>query len=239
MLGDLLAARPAERAILLSSREPLPLDVGRYLAPHQVLTLGPAELQLDGEEAASVFEGSDLAQPIVDRFLRLAAGWPTALLLLARIAHYEPELERLLDRLDASIADPHEYLLSEVLSALTPEMTTTLLAAAAIGEATLEDISAATDISHAAPIVEGLLRLPGFISYESGAYRMHPLLHTALSARFGADLSETLCEPPAATHCSAIFSERLSSTTSPAIAPPRPPRSIVCRQLRCTNPRRD
>jgi ATP/maltotriose-dependent transcriptional regulator MalT len=190
LVGDMLAARPAERAVLLSSREPLPLDVGRYLAPHQVLTLGPAELQLDGEEAASVFEGSDLAQPIVDRILRLAAGWPMALLLLARIAHYEPELEQLLDRLDASVADPHEYLLGEVLSALTPEMTTTLLAAAAIGEATLEDISAATDISHAAPIVEGLLRLPGFISYESGAYRMHPLLHTALRTRYGAGLSE-------------------------------------------------
>ncbi|HEX3368832.1 MAG TPA: hypothetical protein VHS56_04575, partial [Candidatus Cybelea sp.] len=190
LVGDMLAARPAERAVLLSSRKPLPLEIGRYLAPHQVLSLGPAELQLDGEEAASVFEGSDLAQPVVDRILRLAAGWPTALLLLARIAHYEPELEQLLDRLDSIATDPHEYLLNEVLAALTPEMTTTLLAAAAVGEATLEDISAATDISHAAPIVEGLLRLPGFISYESGVYRMHPLLHAALRARYGADLSE-------------------------------------------------
>ena len=80
LLGDLLAARPAERVLLLSSRRPLPLDVARYLAPHEILTLTRDELQLDGDEAASVFEGTDLAQPTIDRILQLAAGWPIAVL---------------------------------------------------------------------------------------------------------------------------------------------------------------
>jgi len=98
LLGDLLASRPAERVLLISSRRPLPVDAGRYLAPHQVLTLTAAELRLESDDAASVFEGTDLGQSTIDRVVKLAGGWPIALLLLARIAHYEPNLERLLDR---------------------------------------------------------------------------------------------------------------------------------------------
>jgi len=55
LIGDLLAARPAERVLLVSSRRPLPLDVARYLEPHQVLTLSRDELQLDAQEAAAIF----------------------------------------------------------------------------------------------------------------------------------------------------------------------------------------
>jgi len=190
LFGDLLAARPEERVLLVSSRRPLPLDVDRYLAAHQVLTLSSAELQLDDDEAASVFEGTDLAHPIIDRILQLAGGWPIALLLLARIAHYEPDLEQLLDRLGAIKTDLHEFLLNEVLSAVTPDMMSTMLAAAAIPRATLEDISVATQIAHAAPVIEGLLRLPGFISIQSGTYQVHPLLHSALRARHATDLVE-------------------------------------------------
>jgi len=189
LLGDMLAARPAERVLLVSSREPLPIDAGRYFAPHQILTLRDSDLRLDADEAASVFEGSDLSQPTVDRVLALAGGWPVALLLLARIAHYEPDIDQLLDRLASIETDLHEHLVHEVLSALTPEMTATMLAIAAIPDATLEDISVATEVAHAAPIVEGLLRLPGFISYQSGAYHMHPLPHSALRARHESDLN--------------------------------------------------
>jgi ATP/maltotriose-dependent transcriptional regulator MalT len=190
LLGDMLAARPAERVVLISSRQPLPLDVARYLAPHQVLTLSRDELQLDDDEAERVFEGTDLAQPAIDRILQLAGGWPIAVLLLARIAHYEPELEQLLSRLRNITTDLHEYLLHEVLSALTPDMTSTMLAAAAIPHATLEDISVATGIAHAAPVIDGLLRLPGFISYESGTYQMHSLLRAAIRRRHEDDLAE-------------------------------------------------
>ena len=61
LLGDMLAARPAERVLLLSSRVRAAARFARYLAPHQVLTLSRDELQLDNDEAAGVFEGTDLA----------------------------------------------------------------------------------------------------------------------------------------------------------------------------------
>jgi ATP/maltotriose-dependent transcriptional regulator MalT/DNA-binding winged helix-turn-helix (wHTH) protein len=180
LAGDMLAARPPDRVVLVSSRNPLPLDVARYVAPHQILTLSSCELQLGESEAAAVFDGVDLSASTVDRILQVAEGWPMILLLLARIAHYESKLDALLDRLATIETGLHECLVADVLSALTPEMMSAMLAVAAIPCATIEDISVATGIAHVAPIVEGLLRLPGFVSYESGTYHVHPLLGSEL-----------------------------------------------------------
>jgi hypothetical protein len=193
LLGDLLAARPPERVLLISSREPLPLRVGHYLAPHQILTLSQNELRFDREEAAAMFDGSELAPPILDRIVRLAAGRPSVLLLLARFAQYDADIGKLIDRLgDAACRDVQGELMTEVLSAFTPDMLSTALAAAAIPNASLEDIAAATGIRHATPIVDRLLHLPGFLSAESGAYSAHPLLLGALRVRHGADLTNCL-----------------------------------------------
>lgn len=193
LVGDMLAARPPERVILISSRVALPLRISHYLAPHQILTLSRNELRFDSEEAASVFEGTDLAPEVISRIVQLAEGWPIVLLLLALFAQYDANIEKLIDRLaDVASADLHEYLANEVLSAFTPDMMSTMLATAAIRNASLEDITAATGIRHAAPIIDRLLRLPGFISSETGAYQTHPLVLGALRARHGVDLTNDL-----------------------------------------------
>ena len=125
--------------------------------------------------------------------MRLADGSPIVLLLLALFAQYDADIDKLVDRLaELEPGRRHEHLLNEVLSAFTPEMLATTLAAAAIPSASLEDVSAATGIRHATPIVDRLLRLPGFISSETGAYQTHPLLLAALRTRYGPDLSGTL-----------------------------------------------
>jgi DNA-binding winged helix-turn-helix (wHTH) protein len=184
LIGDLLATRPPERVILISSRIELPLRFAHYLAPHQNLALARGELRFDRGEAAAVFEGTGLAPEIVGRIVDLANGWPIVLLLLARFAQYDANIERFIERLeDVEHASLHEYLAGEVLAAFTPEMMSAILATAAIPNATLEDIAAATGIAHATPIVDRLMHLPGFISSESGAYRMHPLLRAAIRGR--------------------------------------------------------
>jgi hypothetical protein len=181
LLGDMLATRPGKRVVLISSRVALPLRISHYLAPNQVLTLSRNELRFDSEEAASVFEGTDLATSAVNRLVRLADGWPTVLLLLALMAQYDAHVDSMADRLSrVDSTDLHEELAKEVLSAFTLDMMSTLLAMAAIPNASLADISAATGIRHATPIIDRLLHLPGFISSESGAYRVHPLVIGAL-----------------------------------------------------------
>jgi ATP/maltotriose-dependent transcriptional regulator MalT len=191
LLGDMLAVRPAERVLLLSSRTPLPLRVAHHLAPHQTLSLSSSELRFESEEAASIFEGTDLSPETVDRIVRLTCGWPIVLLLLARFAHYEADIEGLIDRLEGvAFGSLHEYLATEVLSELTPEMMSAMLAAAAIPHASLEDISAAAGIRHATAIIDGLQRLPGFILPDAGTYQPHPLLLGALRAHHADDFAD-------------------------------------------------
>jgi|GEM_PF-2038084 DNA-binding winged helix-turn-helix (wHTH) protein/tetratricopeptide (TPR) repeat protein len=193
LLGDLLATRPAERVVLISSRVALPLRASHYLAPNQILTLSREELRFNAEEAASIFEGCDVPPTIVDRMVRLADGWPSVLLLLALFVQYDANIETLIERLErVARADMHEHLVHEVLTAFTPDMMSTLLAMAAIPNATLDDIAAATGIRHATPIIDRLLHLPGFISSESGAYQVHPLVLKTLRSSHGADLADDL-----------------------------------------------
>ncbi|MGB9653324.1 MAG: hypothetical protein WCB01_16100, partial [Candidatus Cybelea sp.] len=121
LLGDMLATRPAERVVLISSRVALPLRISHYLASNQVLTFSRNELRFDSEEAASVFEGTDLATAAVNRLIRLADGWPTVLLLLALMAQYDAHVDSMVDRLGGvDSTDLHEELAKEVLSAFTP-----------------------------------------------------------------------------------------------------------------------
>jgi DNA-binding winged helix-turn-helix (wHTH) protein len=191
--GDLLAARPVERVMLVSTRVALPVRFGHYLAPHQILTLTRNELRFDDDEASGLFEGSELSAETIKRIIRLADGWPIVLLLLALFAQYDADIDKFVRRLeDSSAGDPHEQLVNEVLAAFTPDMLSTTLATAAIPNASLEDISAATGIRHATPIIDRLLRLPGFVSSETGAYQTHPLLLAALRTRFAPDLTGTL-----------------------------------------------
>lgn len=193
LLGDLLAARPSERVILVSSRAALPIRVSHYFAAHQILTLSANDLRFNDEEAASLFEATDLAPETVSAIVRLADGWPIVLLLLALVARYDANIERLVERLsEAAFADLHEQLASEVLSAFTPDMMSTVLAMVAIPNASLEDIAAATGIRHATPIIDRLLHLPGFISSETGAYQAHPLVLGAIRAQHGVDSTNRL-----------------------------------------------
>ena len=190
LLGDLLAARPPERVVLMSSRFPLPLRFAHFLAPHQTLTLTDNELRLDASEAGALFNEARLTAETVHRVVQLADGCPMVLLLLALFAQYDANIDDLLDRLSI-VAAPHRYeqLVNDLLDALTPDMTATLLAIAAIPNASFEDISAATDIRHATPIIDRLLRLPGFLSAEHGRYRTHALLGSALRARYETELA--------------------------------------------------
>lgn len=193
LIGDLLAARPEERVVLISSRSPLPLRVSHYFSEHQILTLTSDELRFNPREAAGIFEGTGLAPELAARIVALADGWPIVLLLLALYAQYEADFDRSIDRLERAGHDQlHEHLATELLGAFTSEMLSTLLAIAAIPRSTLDDIGAAAGIRNATPIIDRLLHLPGFISSEAGAYQIHPLVEEAVRARHGSELARYL-----------------------------------------------
>ena len=74
LLGDMLAARPQERAMLVSARVALPVRVAHYLAPHETLTLSANELRFDPQEAGTVFDGTEVSRETVERIVRLTDG---------------------------------------------------------------------------------------------------------------------------------------------------------------------
>ena len=59
-----------------------------------------SEAGFDREDVESAFDGTELAPEIADRIVRLAGGTPMVLSLLARFAHYEADVERLVARLE-------------------------------------------------------------------------------------------------------------------------------------------
>ena len=121
-----------------------------YLAPHQMLTISQNELRFEPDEAVTTFRRFRTPARHVNRIVRLADGWPIVLMLLALFAQYEANIEHLLDRLSGiAPAGRYEYLANELLAAFTPDMLATMLTTAAIPNASLEDISAATGIRHA------------------------------------------------------------------------------------------
>lgn len=189
LLGDLLAARPARRVLLLSSREPISLAVAHYLAPHEVVEITQDELRFEPSDVERMFEGMQLRGAIVERVVRLAAGRPFVLFLLARFAHYEANFEEVIAVLgDIAPERLFHWLTAEVLSALTPDMMSAMLATAALPRASVDDVAAATGIRNARSVLERLLRLPGFLSLEAGEYHMHPLLRDALRGRHAPEL---------------------------------------------------
>jgi len=189
LLSDLLAGRPAQRVLLVSSREPLPLAAAHYLGPHEVVGITQEELRFEPGEAERMFEGMELRGAVVERVVRLAAGRPFVLSLLARFAYYVANFEEVLAGLgDVAPERLFDWLTGEVLSALTPDMMSVMLATAAIPRASVDDVAAATGIRHARSVLERLLRLPGFLSLEAGEYHMHPLLREALRGRHALDL---------------------------------------------------
>ncbi|MBV8749167.1 MAG: hypothetical protein JO103_05585, partial [Candidatus Eremiobacteraeota bacterium] len=114
-LTKLLASRPEPRTVALCSRRPLPMHLSRFAAPHRIVTLRAADLAFTGEEIAGIFAPSRTPPAVVARVATLSAGWPIAVLLLARFAA-ERRLEPLLDALDDVAYDElHEYLADQVL----------------------------------------------------------------------------------------------------------------------------
>ena len=126
-LAKLLANRPDARTIVICSRESLRMHLSRFAPPHQILSLRAADLAFTPEEIRAIFAGTGASAAAVERVASISAGWPIAVLLLARFAH-EGRLDPLLDKLDdVAYEELHEYLADQVLGDAEPAVIDGLL----------------------------------------------------------------------------------------------------------------
>jgi len=184
ILSTLLASGSGERCVAVCSRVALPLQLGRGVAPHQVMTLTAADLRLTHVEIREAFARLDVPDQVIARAADSSRGWAVAVFLLARFAR-EGKLEALLDRLDdVAFADLHDYLTAEVLAGVRGELFEALLACVALPRATAIDVACALGIDDARSHLRELTeRLPLVTRSHDDAFEVNPLLAATIVAR--------------------------------------------------------
>ncbi|HTV74010.1 MAG TPA: BTAD domain-containing putative transcriptional regulator [Candidatus Acidoferrales bacterium] len=192
LLARLLGNRPAERTIVICSRESLRMHLSRFAAPHQILTLRASELAFTNEEVRRLFGDVAVSPETIERVVEVSSGWPIAVLLFVRFAH-EGRLESLLDKLgDVAFEELHEYLADQVLGSLPPALLDALVASAAIPQPKERDIALATDPIAAQQLVEFERTSPFVARTAAGAFALHPLVATLLVERHPGRVHEIL-----------------------------------------------
>ncbi|MDB5093178.1 MAG: transcriptional regulator [Candidatus Eremiobacteraeota bacterium] len=200
-LARLLANRPEGRTVVICSRESPRMHLSRFAPPHQILTLRASDLAFTESEIASIFAPTGLADDAVARVAAISAGWPIAVLLLARFAH-EGRLEALLDKLDdVAYEELHEYLADQVLGAASPAIADGLLACAAIPQAAERDVRLALGDPIAFDAFMDFARTSPFVTRRpDGTFGVHPLVASTLLERHPGRVESLLAPAAAAYH---------------------------------------
>jgi DNA-binding SARP family transcriptional activator len=183
-LAKLLAGRPDTRTIVICSRESLRMHLSRFAPPHQILSLRASDLAFTADEIRGIFAETGASDEAVERVAAISAGWPIAVLLLARFAH-ERRLEALLDKLDdVAYEELHEYLADQVLGDAPPAVIDGILACAAIPHATERDVRLALgEGGEFATFIEFTKSSPFVTRNGDGTFAVHPLVATTLLER--------------------------------------------------------
>ncbi len=199
-LAKLLAGRPAARTVVICSRESLRMYLSRFAPPHQIVRLLPADLAFTTDEIAQIFADTGAAAATVARVAATSAGWPIAVLLLARFAH-EGRLQTLLDKLDdVAYGELHEYLADQVLGDAPRAVIDGIIAAAAIPQATERDVRLALADDAAFATFAEFTKLSPFVTRRvDGEFAVHPLVATTLLERYPARV-DVLLAPVAAAY---------------------------------------
>lgn len=197
LFARLLAQRPEERTIVVCSRESPRMHLSRFAPPHRILSLRASDLSFGPAEIAAIFAGTGAGAETLERVHAVSAGWPIAVLLLARFAQ-EGRLGPLLDRLDDVAYDElHEYLADQVLAGTPRSVTDGLLACAALRDATDRDLRLVLGTDGHDAFLRFHRTTPFVTRNADDTFGVHPLVASTLLEREPARVDLLLA--PAAT----------------------------------------
>jgi LuxR family maltose regulon positive regulatory protein len=194
LLEALIERLPEHVTLVLASRTPLPLPMARWVVSGEAIEIGPRDLEFSSRDAeeltAGAGESPEAARRIRD-VLERTHGWPAAAALMLRTASpgdpFEPGAgsEELL----------YDYLASEVLHRLPPEMQRFLLDVSVLAELTPELCGAVADCTDARAMLRALYRQDLFVTAVDGSIpvlRLHDLFRDFLQARIAAAAPDRL-----------------------------------------------
>ena len=181
-LEALLQTLPIDRRLVLLTRDPLSVDIFRFAAPHEILTLRREDIELSRDECRLAIAAEEMPRATRERAIDLCAGWPIATLLMSRLAREGRLAESLADLTGNAFGDVHIYLHQHLLTRLSAAELAVVIACAAIPNAGAEDISAALGYD-AEPTLRELAgrRLP-YLQFEGNAYVVHPIVEATIRA---------------------------------------------------------
>ncbi len=182
-IAELLRTLSPDRRLVLLSRDPIALELSRYVAPHEVLTLKRVDITLTRDECRKTLSVEELPRDLMEYALDLAGGWPIATLLMGRLARDNRLGASLQDLASDEWADLHEYIRTHMLPRLTEQEALVLAACSAIHNAAVEDITAALDFD-VEPVLRGLLRRRlKYFQLDDGVYSLQPMIVAMIRAQ--------------------------------------------------------
>jgi len=194
LIGYLLRAAPPTLHVILASRRPIDIaPLPRLRAEGALVEVEQGDLSLTREEAAELLARAGVRLPAeeLDLLLQRTEGWVLSVQLAARaLARLAPEQRRAyLETLDSSERSLFDYLASEVLANLPPDLLEFLGQAALTDQFDAPLIAEALGRPDAEALINRCVQLGLPISLvdtgESGvpSYRFHPLWSRLLRER--------------------------------------------------------
>ena len=187
-LEALLHGLPAGRRLVLFARDALSVDIFRYAAPHEILSLRRNDFELTRDEMKRAFKSEELSREVRERALAIAAGWPISTLLMSRLAREGRLAESLLDLSCDAFVDLHRYVRGHLFARLNEREYAVLMACAAIPHATSEDISAALGFDAEPTLRAMAARRIYYFEAKDDEYVLHPLAEASIRAFDGEQL---------------------------------------------------
>jgi LuxR family transcriptional regulator, maltose regulon positive regulatory protein len=182
-VASLIEYLPPGSQFAIAGRGEPPLPLARLRAEGRVVELGAGDLAMDGQEAGSLLEGTqvDLSQVDVPELVRRTEGWPVALHFAAR--SLRSGSGRRVAVADRFLAD---YLQFTVLSSLPAWLVSFLTRAAVLDQLSGPLCDAVLQRTGSASLLEtlersSLLVIP--LDRRRQWYRLHPLFRKLLRAR--------------------------------------------------------
>ena len=133
LVGAVLTHPPPNLHMILLTRRDPPLLTSKLRALGQVNEIGPAELRFTVAETTAFLKnsiGQSIDENAAETIQRTLEGWPAGMRLISQSLKHPDYIDDLLVGLKGGFASTVDYLMSEVLSRQSPEMTRWMTATA-------------------------------------------------------------------------------------------------------------
>jgi LuxR family transcriptional regulator, maltose regulon positive regulatory protein len=199
---------PSGSQLVLAGRGEATLPLARFRANGELIEVGPTDLALTDSEAALLLRsaGAEISEAEVHEVNARAEGWPAGLYLAALSLQASPELQ--VSTFGGDDRFVAEYLRSEHLSQLEPEVVEFLTRTSVLDRMTAPLCDAVLDRNDSAETLDELDHANLFVvalDHRSGWYRYHHLFRDMLQAELARREPDLVPElnARAATWCAA------------------------------------